>query len=629
MNKIFNESSDKLLYSPMISIYPSRVNLHTEYIANIAKIFFQILNESNIEYYVFAGSSIGLLRNGSSIPWVDDYDIIIFENDLPKFDKIISILRKNLFIVRNVEKTIPTLKNIKKLNSNFKPLFNNFDGNSKIFAGYVIGSPRYNLNGYRTSFFQVDVFVSRNEYGKIKSIANWGLYHKKDVPITYVRPQRFVDFDGLKLPFFHNYEKDVELEYGNVLENSVIHICHGREKITIPKKWQDTYAEFDHYKNIAIQNTKKLLELDEYSNNINFEENISNNSNKNTNEKSNLNEININESNTNQSNIFDLFSFNNQKNNLTNEDTNININELLNNNQKLSDENELLDNDLHDEKHEDIIKSEKIDNLIMNNDNMDFFVDIEKNNYLDLMIYIGKCYNKVIDKTLHIFNLSNILYIYDIKYYFKDIKINLHINNYIVLENIRFFIDKIDIISVTDKNILENCEQYLDTLVIINKPIIKCDIENTINLIKNHDLVQENYYLSDKKEKPKNFRTNINKMINLKSINKPIDNNNKQANKAFLNNKMNNNTNNINNVNKNEITFNENKQINNDLNKEVINNNVKNINNVNKKEITFNENKQINNDLNKEVINNIVKKAKINTKFKSINSTKLKIIKIK
>ncbi len=84
MNEIFNDISNNLLYSPMIGIYPSKLNLYTPFINDIAKIFFKILNNSKIEYYVFAGSAIGLLRNCQSIPWVDDYDIIIFEKDIPK-----------------------------------------------------------------------------------------------------------------------------------------------------------------------------------------------------------------------------------------------------------------------------------------------------------------------------------------------------------------------------------------------------------------------------------------------------------------------------------------------------------------------------------------------------------------
>jgi len=75
----------------MIGIYPSKVNIYTQFINNIAQIFFKILEDSKIEYYVFAGSAIGLIRNGKSIPWVDDYDIIIFEKDMKQIDNILTI----------------------------------------------------------------------------------------------------------------------------------------------------------------------------------------------------------------------------------------------------------------------------------------------------------------------------------------------------------------------------------------------------------------------------------------------------------------------------------------------------------------------------------------------------------
>ena len=127
MNKIFKDSTNKLLYSPMIAIYPTKINLYTEYIANVAKIFFKILNDNDIEYYLFAGSSIGLLRNSKSIPWVDDYDIIIFEKDMAKFQKIILILEKNLFFVKPVNLSIPILHISNKANTTFKHKFTNLN----------------------------------------------------------------------------------------------------------------------------------------------------------------------------------------------------------------------------------------------------------------------------------------------------------------------------------------------------------------------------------------------------------------------------------------------------------------------------------------------------------------------
>lgn len=546
---IFTEKdTNKLLFLPNIGISNNLVNSYNNFINDQSKLLFQILDNAKLDYYVFAGSSIGLVRTGNNIPWVDDYDIIIFENDLPKFDKIILTLKKNQFITKTVNKTVPSLKPIKKINSTFRPFFTNLDGSSKFFAGYVIGSPRYSLNGYKTSFFQVDVFVSRNEGGKIKSIANWGLYHRKDVPMSYVKPQRFAELDGIRLPFFNQYEKDIELEYGTVLQTSVIHINHGREKIVIQKKWQDTYAEFENYKNIAINNTKKLL---------NLEDNLIENPEENNNKISNIpSSVNI------QTNTYDI-----------SEDI---IDDL--NNEKPIEENDDLDSNIHDDNHEDTIKKNNLD-VDIKSDNLDFFVDIEKNNYVDLMTYLSRFYNNVKSKELHIFNSTNILYIYDIKFYFKNISINFHINNIDTLENIRFFLDKVDIITLSDKNILENCEKYLNSLILNNRPIIQCDLENSYNLIKNNNLEEQNY-LFDKKEKHQIIvpKIQMNKIINTTQ----------SANKSSL---------------------------------IPMKTNSKKINTINNTDNNTVKNKVVN-------IENVVYKTnKNNTKFKSINSIKTKKIK--
>ena len=189
MNKIFNLPRDQLLYSPMIGVYPAKLNLHTPYIKNLAKIFFKILEESKIEYYVFAGSSIGLLRNGKSIPWVDDYDIIIFEKDLPKLEKLMKVFENNYFKTRRVE------------------IRNNFLNRSKtgmpvpILAGFVIGTPRYQINGVKTSFFQVDIFLSKVDNNIIRNVGGWGLYHRKNIEMSLVKPPKYHNFDDTNLPF--------------------------------------------------------------------------------------------------------------------------------------------------------------------------------------------------------------------------------------------------------------------------------------------------------------------------------------------------------------------------------------------------------------------------------------------
>lgn len=410
MNKIFNDVSNNLLYSPLIGVYPAKVNLFTPYIADIAKIFFKIMENSKVEYYVFAGSSIGLIRNGKSIPWVDDYDIIIFEKDMKKLDMILTICEKNFFRIKKIE---------------LGPIINQ----KNRLSGYSIASPRYRINECKTSFFHVDIFISRVENGYVRNINEWGLYHRKNVPINYVKPQRYLDFDDLRLPFFHQFDKDIALEYGDVINNSIIHICHGRQKVNLNDNWVKCYDEFDNYQNDAINNTKKII----LSNACNHSLNL-----------------------------------------------------------------------LVDKKY-------------------NFLTDygFDSDNYFLFMKYIADNIDLCSDRKIQIFNLINVKYVYDIKFFFKNIKFEVNINSIKFLEDIRFFIDKIDAIIVSDKEMYLKCESFLNSIIIINKPMLILTLDINKNLIKETFIRTENYQFITNKNNNLNNIKNIKKIA---PITKPLNN---------------------------------------------------------------------------------------------------------
>ena len=88
VNKIefFNNNKDSHYY-PTVGITNCKINMYNELIHNYAKICFTILDNSQLSYALFSGQSIGYLRNKENIPWIDDYDIIIFSEDVKKFMK--------------------------------------------------------------------------------------------------------------------------------------------------------------------------------------------------------------------------------------------------------------------------------------------------------------------------------------------------------------------------------------------------------------------------------------------------------------------------------------------------------------------------------------------------------------
>jgi phosphorylcholine metabolism protein LicD len=203
--------------------------------SDIAKIYFRILNQTDLEYYVFAGSAIGMLRNGKNIPWVDDYDIIIFQDQIEIYKR----------------KVIPLLS---KHGINTSIRFDNtelFTNKAKIFD--------YNE-------VDIDVFTSyKNSSGYVKCINNkWGRYSSKNIHIDLIKPAKYMEFDnmGFKIPFFNDFEKDIEIEYGDVIDKIDIHVKHRSGNI-INKKFSIVYKEFDDIVSKAILNTKNQIKNNE------------------------------------------------------------------------------------------------------------------------------------------------------------------------------------------------------------------------------------------------------------------------------------------------------------------------------------------------------------------------------
>lgn len=237
MENIFLKKNKNLLYLPSYGIYPSSVNLYSELKHHFAKIFFNILVKSNIEFFVFAGSSIGLLRNNKNTPWVDDYDIVVFKEFNKKLvDEIFPILRSYNF-------SIITRKRNNKL------------------SGYQIYSKETKINDHK-SFFQCDIFISKvvNNDGQkfIKNNSKWGLYHRRNVPLNYVRPAKWYNFEDMYLPFFNNVKKDVELEYGDIFNTCVINVRH-RPAVFILDNWENTYKKFNKITKKSKNNMKTII----------------------------------------------------------------------------------------------------------------------------------------------------------------------------------------------------------------------------------------------------------------------------------------------------------------------------------------------------------------------------------
>jgi hypothetical protein len=239
---IFNEYLDNrdLFYTPCLGIIGTKIPNYNEYIHMNAKIFFSVLDKFNLEYYVFAGTSIGYVRNKSNIPWIDDYDIIVFEKDIEYLTKdIFPILLKNGFYY-NVKSKIIGEKN----RVGIYQFYSDLTLDNKLISNSV---------------FQCDIFPSYLKNGIVRNIAKVDcLYHKKKIPYTFVYPPQRLTIDDITLPFFNKILEDVNFEYGDVINECCIHINHEKTQI-IKEHYSKVYEVFYSYLDKAKKNTIEYI----------------------------------------------------------------------------------------------------------------------------------------------------------------------------------------------------------------------------------------------------------------------------------------------------------------------------------------------------------------------------------
>lgn len=230
-----------------------RLTTYNEFIHDQAILFFNILsrhqresnanNANTIEYAVFAGNSVGLLRGGNNLPWGDDYDIIIFEKHATIFLQIIAPELENFGF-----KTETIISN---------------DANS-VVCGMKIFGPSIQFNksssSFGTSVFQCDVFFSYFDNNKfLKNLGRWGLYHQKNIPYDVVVPFKRRMFHGMFLPFFNNPKKEVEICYTNIDKCSIFSHHLIKSETIFYKKWENAYLDFEYIIKNSIENTKKAI----------------------------------------------------------------------------------------------------------------------------------------------------------------------------------------------------------------------------------------------------------------------------------------------------------------------------------------------------------------------------------
>ena len=75
-------NSNTITYSPKYGLSIYNFNMYTEFVNDNAFVYFSLLDKYNLQYGVFAGNSIGYLRDKRNMYWVDDFDILVFDEKI-------------------------------------------------------------------------------------------------------------------------------------------------------------------------------------------------------------------------------------------------------------------------------------------------------------------------------------------------------------------------------------------------------------------------------------------------------------------------------------------------------------------------------------------------------------------
>lgn len=152
-----------------------------------------ICRKNNIRYWINYGTLLGAVRHGGFIPWDDDLDINVHEQDFDKFQKVcMEQLPDDLFLQN--EKTDPDSKmgkgmlKIRDKNSLYIHKFDNFkkDYNKGIFIDVFMAKPYPNVNWKTLQFFLRRVGFAHGFYKyypelNLKNIICFFLY-----PLSYI-----------------------------------------------------------------------------------------------------------------------------------------------------------------------------------------------------------------------------------------------------------------------------------------------------------------------------------------------------------------------------------------------------------------------------------------------------------
>jgi glycerol-3-phosphate cytidylyltransferase len=242
--KYFNHDND-LLYSPRHGLSIYNINMYTEFTDDVAFVFFGLLEKYNVKYGVFAGNSVGYVRDKRNMYWVDDYDILVFEEDGAN-QQLLKDLIDGEILTRN------------GLIANYHtPLH----GISWIF----------NKDESTKIFFQCDIWYSLiDENDIVHNKSKDGLYTGK-MKKHIILPFRKIRMGEINMHGVNDPEEEVKICYGDIkkgiISTHLFYDCKSKIKVD-DWKTLDDFFQFKIESGVENVNSKIRIKEHQYQNRI-------------------------------------------------------------------------------------------------------------------------------------------------------------------------------------------------------------------------------------------------------------------------------------------------------------------------------------------------------------------------
>jgi glycerol-3-phosphate cytidylyltransferase len=236
MSEEYFDISQKKYYTPCTGTIGSKTVIYNEYIHIQAKIFFDIIKKSGLEFYVFTETNIVSMNK---------YNIMIF-------DKSVKFFEKNV---------------IQKL-CEF-----GYEYNFEIYGCKIISKKRELDKEDTKNFFACDIFYSKvDSENFVKNIcSDFGMNNQYELTYDMVYPAKILKIDDMELPFFNKTNGNILLEYeddiNDAKNNTINYITKNKDfkyerDINFNKNTNFT-SVFDALKYVNINNGKEIRIMNE------------------------------------------------------------------------------------------------------------------------------------------------------------------------------------------------------------------------------------------------------------------------------------------------------------------------------------------------------------------------------